>query len=94
MPNPPNAITGLLVELGRPMTVMIGVVTCIAIVVLLRASLRRGRDSFYPALGAGCLMALLIRAFADAEIFAQSVSIIAAGTIGLALAQSTGRTIR
>jgi pyrroline-5-carboxylate reductase len=37
-------------------------------------------------------MALLLRGFADANIFAQAVSIIAAATIGLALAPSSGRT--
>ena len=44
--------------------------------------------------GRGCLVALLIRGFADASIFAQAVSIIAAATVGLALAQSSGRTTR
>ena len=62
----------------------------LAAAVMLRGALRRGRDSFYPALGAGCLVALLIRGFADASIFAQAVSIIAAATVGLALAQSSG----
>jgi len=57
---------------------------------MLRGALRRGRDSFYPALGAGCLVALLIRGFADASIFAQAVSIIAAAPVGLALAQISG----
>ena len=46
------------------------------------------------SLGAACLTALLLRGFADANIFAQAVSIIAAATIGLALAQSSGRTSR
>jgi hypothetical protein len=62
----------------------------LAAAVMLRGVLRRGRDSFYPALGAGCRVALLIRGFADASIFAQAVSIIAAATVGLALAQSSG----
>jgi len=44
--------------------------------------------------GAACLMAFLLRGFADANFFAQAVSIIAAATIGLALAQSSGRTGR
>ena len=93
MPNPPNAITGLLVELGRPMTVMIGVVTCIAIVVLLRASLRRGRDSFYPATGAACLLGLLLLAFVNAGILATSPAVLMASVIGLAFGQSKSRTI-
>ena len=93
MPNPPNAVTGLLVELGRPMTVMIGLVTCIAIVVLLRASLRRGRDSFYPAGGAACLLGLLLLAFVNAGILATSPAVLMASVIGLAFGQSKSRTI-
>jgi len=89
-----TAAAKIAIELGPPVVWMVVAATLLATAVLLRGALKRGRDSFYPALGAGCLMALLIRAFADAEIFAQSVSIIAAGTIGLALAQSTGRTSR
>jgi len=93
MPNPPNAVTGLLVELGRPMAALIGVVTCIAIVVLLRASLRRGRDSFYPAAGAACLLGLLLLAFVNAGILAVSPAILMASMIGLAFGQSKSRTI-
>ena len=60
---------------------------------LLRGALKRGRARFIR--GAACLMALLLRDFADANIFAQAVSIVAAATtIGVALAQSSGRTAR
>jgi hypothetical protein len=93
MPNPPNAVTGLLVELGRPMTALIGLVTCIAIVVLLRGSLRRGRDSFYPAAGAACLLGLLLLAFVNAGVLAISPAILVASMIGLAFGQSKSRTI-
>ena len=93
MPNPPNAVTGLLVELGRPMTVLIGLVTCIAIVVLFRASLQRGRDSFYPAAGAACLLGILLLAFVNAGILASSPAVLMASAIGLAFGQSKSRTI-
>jgi hypothetical protein len=93
LPDPPNAVTGLLVELGRPMTVLTGLVTCIAIVVLLRASLRRGRDSFYPAAGAACLLGLLLLAFVNAGILATSPAVLMASVIGLAFGQSKSRTI-
>jgi hypothetical protein len=66
----------------------------VATAVLLRGALKRGRASIYPSLGAACLIAMLLRGFADANIFAPAVSIIAAATIGLALAQSSGRTGR
>ena len=89
-----TAAAKIAIELGPPLAWMIVAVILLATAVLLRGALRRGRDSFYPALGAGCLMALLIRGFADANIFAQAVSISAAATIGLALAQSSGRSSR
>jgi hypothetical protein len=52
--------------------------------VLFRGALKRGRDSFYPALEGGCLMALLIRGFAGARIFEHAVWIVAGsdGRIG------------
>jgi hypothetical protein len=93
MPDPPNAATGLLAELGRPMTVLIGLVTCIAIVVLLRASLWRGRDSFYPAAGAACLLGVLLLAFVNDGILATSPAVLMASVIGLAFGQSKSRTI-
>ena len=50
----PTAAAALSIELGRPMLWLIVVVIVGAIVMLLRASLLRGRDFFYPAAGAGC----------------------------------------
>ena len=87
-----TAAAKIAVELGPPVVWMVVAATLLATAGLVRGALKRGRNSFYPALGAGCLMALLIRGFADANIFAQAVSIVAAATIGLALAQSTGRS--
>jgi hypothetical protein len=89
-----TAAAKIAVDLGPPVVWMVAAATLLATAVLLRGALKRGRDSFYPALGAGCLMALLIRGFADASVFAQAVSIIAAASVGLALAQSGGRTGR
>jgi len=89
-----TAAAKIAIELGPPVILMLVAAILLATAVLLRGALKRGRDSFYPALGAGCLTALLIRGFADASILAQSVSIVAAATIGLALAQSSGRTSR
>lgn len=93
MPQPPNAVTGLLVELGIPMTVIIGIVTCIAIIVLLRASLRRGRDSFYPAAGAACLLGIFLLSFVNDGILATVPAVLMASVIGLAFGQSKSRTI-
>jgi hypothetical protein len=89
-----TAAAKIAIELGPLVVWLVVAVILLATAVLLRGALRRGRDSFYPALGVGCLMALLLRGFADANIFSQAVSISAAATIGLALAQSSGRTSR
>ena len=89
-----TAAAKIAIELGPPVLWTILAAILLTTAVLLRGALKRGRASFYPSLGAACLMALLLRGFADANIFAQAVSIIAAATIGLALAQSSGRTGR
>ena len=90
----PTAIAALSIELGRPMLWLIVVVIVGAIVFLLRASLQRGRDSFYPAAGAGCLIALLFLSFINAGILGTATAVIAAAVLGLALAQSKTRTIQ
>ena len=89
----PTAIAALSIELGRPMLWLILVVIVGAIVFLLRASLQRGRDSFYPAAGAGCLIALLFLSFINSGILGTATAVIAAAVLGLALAQSKTRTI-
>jgi hypothetical protein len=64
------------------------------VVALMRAALHRGRDSFYSAAGASCLVTLLILSFADAGLFGTTLAIIAVSVLGLALAQSRSRSIR
>jgi hypothetical protein len=90
----PTAAAKIAIELGRPMLWTILIMLLLVIAGLLRGALRRGRDAFYPALGAGCLIAVLIFAFGNTGILAPAASIIAAATVGLALAQSSGRTAR
>jgi hypothetical protein len=91
MPTPPTAVAALLIELGWPMFVLIAAIIFAFIFVLLRASLVRGRDFFYPAAGAGCLISLLLLSFVNAGIFGTTTVIIAAAALGLALAQSQSR---
>ena len=76
------------IELGRSMLWGILGAAFIAIVVLLRGALRRGRDWFYAACGASCLITLLTLAFSNAGLFGTAISIIAAAAFGLAFAQS------
>src|SRR5205823_10564577 len=77
-----------------PMLWILSGVTLLVIVALVRGALRRGRDSFYPALGAGSVIALLIASFANDGVFTPAVSIVAAAIVGLGFAQSSGRTPR
>lgn len=90
----PTAVARIAIELGRPMLWAIAILILLAVAGLLRAALRRRRDAYYPALGACCLVAMLIFVFGNAGILTPAASTIAASTIGLALAQSIGRTSR
>jgi hypothetical protein len=89
----PTAAAAIAIELGRPMLWLIVATMTGSIFVLLRASLRRGRDSFYPMAGASCLTTLLLLSFMNAEVLGSAAAMIAAATLGLAFAQSKSRTI-
>jgi hypothetical protein len=89
-----TAAATLAIELGRPMFGLIAVATAGYIFVLLRASLRRGRDSFYPAMAGSCLITLLLLSFNNAGLFGTASSLISAAVIGLGIAQSESRTAK
>jgi hypothetical protein len=87
-----TAAATTVIELGRWMLLGIVGAVIIAIIALLRGALRRGRDWFYAACGASCLITLLALAFSNAGLFGTAISIIAAAAFGLAFAQSKSRT--
>jgi hypothetical protein len=89
----PTAAATTVIELGRFMFWAIVCATLVAILALLRGALRRGRDSFYAACGAGCLVALLVIAFCNAGIYGTAISIIVAAAVGLAFGQSRSRVV-
>jgi hypothetical protein len=82
------------VELGKPIFGAIVVATVAFLIILLRASLRRGRDSCYSAMGGSCLLTLLLLVFIDASSLATATGLIIAAILGLAFAQSKSRTGR
>ena len=84
----------LAIEFGKPMFWLIVAATTASIVMLFRASLRRGRDSFYPAMGGACLVTLLLLAFNNAGLLGTATSLIAAAALGLACAQTKSRTVQ
>jgi hypothetical protein len=91
---PPTFAAAAAIELGRPLLWFILIATISAIVVLFRAALLRGRDSFYPAASASCLLTLLLLAFMNAGLSGMAEAIIAAVVFGLGLAQSKSRSVK
>jgi hypothetical protein len=86
-----TAAAAIAIELGKPMFWLIATATVGYIFILLRASLQRGRDSFYPAMAGGCLITLLLLSFNNAGPFGTATSLIAAAVIGLGIGQSRSR---
>ena len=82
----------LAIELGRPILWLIVLATVASVLIFLRAALQRGRDSFYAAMGGGCLVTLLLLIFIDAGLLGNATGLIAAIMFGLAIAQSKSRT--
>ena len=83
----------LAIVLGLPMLWLVTVMTSALSLFLLRASLRRGRDAHYPAMGGSCLIALLLIAFVNAGPLGAATSLITAVALGVALAQSRNRKV-
>jgi hypothetical protein len=88
----PTTMSALTMEMGRPMLWLVVAATVSSILILLRASFRRGRDSFYPAAGASCLITLLLLSFMNAGLLGTAVAIITSAIFGLAIVQSKSRT--
>src|SRR5207247_190637 len=65
----PTAAARIIIELGPA---AFWILACAAVglaAVLLRGALQRGRDYFYPALGAAVIVTMLIQSFCDASFF-------------------------
>jgi hypothetical protein len=80
------------IELGRPLLWLFVVAITSSILIFLRAALLRGRDSFYPAMGGGCLVTLVLLAFMNAGLLGNATGLIAAVMFGVSIAQSKSRT--
>jgi hypothetical protein len=96
---PPNSVAAtaaaaFAIELGQPILWLMAVATVGSLIILLRASLQRGRDSFYPAMGGGCLVTLLLLVFTNASLLGTATGLIAAAVLGLGFAQSKSRTVQ
>jgi hypothetical protein len=89
-----TAAASFAIELGRPMLWLIVLGTLAAIVVLLRDALQRGRDWFYPAMGSGCALTLLLMTFVNAGLLGTATGLLSAAVSGLAFAQSKSRSAK
>jgi hypothetical protein len=82
------------IELGRPMLWLIVLGTLLGIVVLLSDALQRGRDWFYPTMGGGCLLTILLMSFINAGLLGTASGLTIAAAVGLAFAQSKSRSAK
>jgi hypothetical protein len=80
------------IELGYPALIFVGIGIVVVTFILLQATIKRGRDSFFAATGAASIPILGICAFGDPALLTSSLAVIASVTTGLALAQSAGRS--
>jgi len=80
------------IEMGRPTLWLAIMVAGIGAFVFLRGAAERGRDSFYAAAGAACLMTLTILSFVNVGMFGSAPLSIVSVILGLALAQVRSRS--
>jgi hypothetical protein len=86
-----TAAAGIAIELGWPMFGLIAAAAAVFSFLLLRSSLTRGRDFYYPAIAGSCLIALLLLILCNAGPLGLTTKLIAAATFGLGWAQSKSR---
>jgi hypothetical protein len=84
----PTAAALIAIQIGRPMLLAIMLAGLLGISMLVYGALQRGRDSLYPAVGAACLLALLILSFGNAGVLGSATSLLGGTVFGLGLAQS------
>jgi len=94
IPAAPNIASGFAIELGRPMLWLIALMTAILTLMLLKASLQRGRDSFYSAMGGSCLVTLFLLAFINGSLSGNAAALLISAILGVSIAQRKGRTSR
>jgi hypothetical protein len=90
----PNVTTKIAVEAGRPAVWAVLFIAIASAVVLFRGALRRRRDSFYSAAGAGCVVTLILLSFTDAGMLQTPTSVVTSAALGLAFGQRLSRAIK
>jgi hypothetical protein len=89
----PTAAAAIAVEMGRPIFWVMLAAMIALVLILMRGALRRQRDSYYSTAGASCIVTTALLSFGNSALLTTPISIVAAVTIGLAIAQSKSRVI-
>ncbi len=92
--SPPNVATKIAIEAGRPAVWTVLFIAIAAAAALFWGALRRGRDLFYSAAGAGCIVAVVLLSFANVGMVQTTTSVVASAVLGLAFGQRLSRTIK
>jgi hypothetical protein len=87
-----SAVAIIAIEVGRSALVLIAIGVMILEFILLRATIKRGRDSFFPGAGVASIAILSIGAFGDSAALTIVLGTLMSVIVGLALAQSAGRS--
>ena len=86
-----NTITSMVLEWGRAGLLIAVVFLIQLLIVLFRGALSRGRDSFYAASAAACLVTAFCEAYCDTSFTDVTVQMMSAIVVGLGLSQTQGR---
>jgi hypothetical protein len=89
-PSPINTIASMILEWGHVGLLLVAVLLLQLLVVLLRGALSRGRDWFYAASAAACLVTIACESYCDASFTDIAVQMLAAIIVGMGLAQTVG----
>jgi hypothetical protein len=89
----PTFAAQIAVELGRPALWIIVGLACAVLLICAQGAFNRGRDFFYPLVGAGVGGAMVLNSFSNTGMANPAISLLVAATLGLALAQSVSRTV-
>ena len=85
---PPTTAAALALDFGRPALALFVILGGALAMVLFDRALRRGRDSYYPALGGGALILSVFTLFVDFSLASTTVAVLLVIVVGLALGQS------
>jgi len=93
-PAPINTVSSAILGWGYLGVCLLAAILTQLFVTLFRGAFNRGRDSFFAAAAAACLVTIFCETFCDASLIDTTFQILVAIVIGLGLAQTVGRQIK